>query len=391
MTATYFDYNATTPIDPKVFQAMEPYFTQHFGNPSSFHQMGQKSAWALKDARRKAASFFHAAEDSEIIFTSGGTESNTTAILSALSSHESNRMVTTAVEHSSVLKCCQHLVKEKGLRLQVIGVDHEGVLNRQELEEALQEPTALVSVMAANNETGVLFPIEEISRLVKSKKILFHVDAVQAAGKIPLDMERLQADYVSFSAHKLYGPKGTGILYARRGAPLLPLIVGGSQEWSRRGGTENLPGIVGFGKACELLARKMDEEAQRLKDIRDFFEAQAAEKIPAACITAQKTPRLPNTSHMIFENIESEVLLAALDQRGIYASSGSACMSGSREPSHVLKAMGFSDQEARSAVRFSFGKETTREAVTNLVFQLEEIIKKLSVNTGFSRTMSGAA
>lgn len=373
MTSAYFDYNATTPLDLRVFQAMEPYFKEHFGNPSSFHQMGQKTAWVLKDARRKAASFFRVAEDSEIIFTSGGTESNTTAILSALSAHESKKIVTTAVEHSSVLKCCQLLSKEKGYQLQMIGVNRDGELNMRQLEEALQEPAALVTVMAANNETGVLFPIEEISRLAKSKKSFFHVDAVQAAGKVSLDLERLQADYVSFSAHKMYGPKGTGILYARRGVPFMPLILG-SQERGRRGGTENLPGIAGFGKACELLAEEMNAEIERLKGIRDFFETLILEKIPNVLITAQKAPRLPNTSHMIFENIESEVLLAALDQKGIYASSGSACMSGSREPSHVLKAMGFSDLQTRSAVRFSFGKETTREAAANLVFQLEEII-----------------
>jgi cysteine desulfurase len=376
MIRTYFDYNATTPVDPEVFRATEPFLREHFGNPSSLHQMGQVSARAVKEARRHLAAFLGAQDDSEIIFTSGGTESNNAAIRAALAASGKKEIVTSAVEHSSIRKLCQQLVHE-GYTVREIGVNQTGALNQSELEAALTDQTAVVSLMMANNETGVIFPIEEIGKKVKAKGILFHVDAVQAAGKMPLTMKAGTIDYLSLSAHKIYGPKGIGILYVRKGAPFQPLICGGGQERGRRSGTENVPAIVGFGKACEILREQMGSETARLQDLRDFFEKELRRQIPEAAVTASFSDRLVNTSHVCFEGVKNETLLIALDQKGLYASSGSACMSGAQEPSHVLKAMGFSEDRTMGAVRFSFGRFTDENTVSQLIQELKEIMARL--------------
>lgn len=382
MAPYYFDYNATTPVAPEVLKAMEPYFINHYGNPSSSHQLGQVTARALKEARRRLASFLGAAEDSEIIFTSGGTESNNQALRSALAvSPGKKEIITSSVEHSSIRKLCKQLEKE-GYSVREIGVDASGNLNQRELFDSLSEKTAIVSLMMANNETGVFFPVEEIGKKLKERGILFHVDAVQAVGKTPIKLKESGIDYLSLSAHKFYGPKGIGALYVRKGAPLTPCIAGGSQERGRRAGTENVPGIVGMGAACEMLSKIIIQENDRLRDLRAFFETQICRQISGVAVSGEFAERLPNTSHIRFKGIESETLLIALDQREMYASVGSACMSGSNEPSHVLKAMGFSDEECRSGVRFSFGKDTTQASLHILITEIKDIVHRLrSVNS----------
>ncbi len=367
----YFDYNATTPLAPEVFRAMEPFWSASFANPSSLHRPGQEAARAMKQARRDIARFFGAADEREIIFTSGGTESNNTAIRSAFRTTGKRRMVTTAVEHSSIHKFAQVLENE-GYEICRIPVDSEGRLNMEKLAAELTEDTAVVSVMMANNETGILFPVSEIGAMVKSKGILFHVDAVQAAGKCPIFLKSMNADFVSFSPHKFYGPKGIGLLYAARQIPFSSFISGGSQERGRRAGTENLPGAVGAAAACALLEKNFQDELARLASLRDEFENVICRELTGVSVTGAGMPRIPNTSHLRFSGIEAESLLIALDQKGVFASSGSACLSGSQEPSHVLKAMGYSDDEAASAVRFSFGRYTTPRDVEMLCSVLKE-------------------
>lgn len=377
MNPYYFDYNATTPLDPDAFEAMRPYLEGVFGNPSSHHQMGQAALRALKEARKKTASFLGALEDSEIIFTSGATESNNAALRAALKAQPHRKViVTSAVEHSSIRKLCAELVKE-GYTLREIGVDDQGRLSSQELEAALDDQVAIVTLMWANNETGVIFPVDQIAAKVKSKGILFHVDAVQAAGKIPLFLRDISIDYLSLSAHKFYGPKGVGILYVRKGSPFTSLISGGSQERGRRAGTENVPGIVGLGVACEKIQNKLQEESLRLKSLRTLFEKQIKIQIPEIQISGEETDRLVNTSHLRILGVESEAVLIALDQKGIFASSGSACMSGSQEPSHVLKAMGCSEEEAKGALRFSFGAFTHETSIHLLIHELREIVLRI--------------
>ncbi len=372
----YFDYNATTPAAPEVRQAIEPFWSNIYGNPSSLHTMGKEAAKALKQARKQIAQFFQAAYEQEIIFTSGGTESNNEAIRAAFHLTGKKKLVTTAVEHSSIRKFAHQLIEE-GYEVQEIPVDSEGRLDLEALRDALTPDTAIVSVMMANNETGILFPIEAIGRIVKTCGILFHVDAVQAAGKFPICLKNLPVDFLSVSAHKFYGPKGIGILYAKKDAPFYPLIMGGGQERGRRAGTENLPGAVGMAAACDLVAGDFQQEITRLADLRDRFESLLVKEIPGAGITGFGAPRIPNTSHVRFEGLDAETLLMALDQKGICASSGSACLSGAAEPSHVLKAMGFSDEEAKSGLRFSFGRYSTDEEMSQLLKILSQEVERI--------------
>lgn len=372
----YFDYNATTPTAPEVRQAMEPYWSNLYGNPSSLHSMGKEAAKGLKLARKQIAQFFQAGYEQEIIFTSGGTESNNIAVRAALHLTGKKKIVTTAVEHSSIRKFAHQLIEE-GYQVEEIPVDPDGRLDLEALRDALTPDTAIVSVMMANNETGIMFPVEEIAKIVKTCGILFHVDAVQAAGKFPICLKTSLIDFLSVSAHKFYGPKGIGILYAKKDAPYYPFIMGGGQERGRRAGTENLPGAVGMAAACNLVAGDFQQEMARLAQLRDLFESVIAKEIPGSFITGFGEPRIPNTSHVRFSALDSETLLMALDQKGVCASSGSACLSGSAEPSHVLKAMGFSDDEAKSGLRFSFGRYSTQEEVRSLIKILSQEVERI--------------
>ena len=378
MIEFYFDTNATTPVSAEVFDAMKPFFREHYGNPSSSHHFANTPAQAIRTARRQLVVLLGAEQESEIIFTGGGTEANNAAIRAALKAHpQKKHIITSAVEHSSVLRLCRELQKE-GYRLTELQVDAQGCLDLEELRSALSEDTALVSLMLANNETGVLFPVFEIGKELKERDVLFHVDAIQAVGKLPLDLKSRAVDFFSVSAHKLYGPKGVGALYVRNSVAFTPLLIGGSHERGRRAGTENVPGIVGFGKACESIKENLEKDSERLVQLRDYFEGQIMTQFPTAVIQGKSAPRLPNTSNICFRGFDSETLIALLDQKGICVSSGSACMSGAAEPSHVLKAMGLSDEEASSALRFSFGRHTDQKQIEFLVESLQECFSQLS-------------
>lgn len=366
MKSYYLDHNATTPVAEEVFQAMRPCLVEHFGNPSSLHRFGAGPARILREARRQVASFLGAASEKEIVFTSCGSESNNTAIRSALRTTGRKRFITSSVEHSSVKKLAAQLEKE-GYDVVLIGVDADGRLDRDELIQAATDETALVSLMAANNETGVLFPIEEVGDLLHKRGILFHVDAVQAAGKMPLVLKDLPVDFASFSAHKIYGPKGVGALYVKDGVEYHSLVIGGAQERGRRAGTENIAGISGFARACELVAENSEAERERLEGLRNFFEEEVVRNCEGSFINGLKAPRLANTSNIFFPDVEGEAFLMALDQEGIAASGGSACMSGAGEPSHVLKAMGLPDHQAKASLRFSMGRFTTEKDVRDAV------------------------
>ncbi len=376
MPDLYFDTNATTPVLPEIVQAMRPFWTDHFGNASSTHPEGRAARKALRDARRQIALLVGAAEDQEILLTSGGTESNNTALRSALVSSGKKHLVTSAVEHSSVRQLCRQLQKE-GFRVTEIGVDREGRLKMDDLSRSLTGDTALASFMMANNETGVLFPVEAIGALVRERGILFHVDAVQAAGKVPLCLKNSAIDFLSISAHKIYGPKGVGALYVKKSVPFHPLIWGGSQQRGKRAGTENVPGVVGFGAACQIAMENLEKEMARLGELRNEFEKEISARINGVTLHGMNVPRLANTSSARFQNVSAETLIAALEQKGICVSTGSACMSGSSEPSHVLTAMGISAEETLSAARFSFGYFTRREDIQILISELESAVNRL--------------
>lgn len=373
----YFDYNATTPLDPDVLEAMLPYLKEHYGNPSSLHSAGRMPAKALREARRSAAQLIGALREEEIIFTSGGTESNTAAIRAALAAlPERREIITSRVEHSSVLKLCRELAGQ-GYRVHEIGVDDQGRFEADEFFGVLSEKTALVALMLSNNETGVHFPLQTLSEKIREVGAIFFVDAVQSAGKIEINAAKLNCDFLSLSSHKLYGPKGSGILYHRKSAPFSALVWGGSQERKRRGGTENVPGIVGTGKACEIALSHLKEEQKKLAVFRNTFEERIQKDISGVCIHGQEAERLVNTSNAAFKGVDAEALLAALDQKEICVSSGSACMSGAGQPSHVIKAMGFSDEHARSTLRFSFGRFTKLDEIEILVSELTAAIERI--------------
>lgn len=372
----YFDNNATTRLAPEVLEAMLPFLREQWGNPSSVYGFGKQLAAPLEAAREKVAAFINA-EPREIIFTSGGTESNNSAIHSALATRPQKRHVlTTAVEHSANLKFCAHLQKQ-GFEITLLPVDAEGRLDLRLLEKSIRPDTAIVSVMWANNETGVLFPIQEIAAICRTRKVLFHTDAIQAAGKLKIDVKEADADFLSLSAHKLNGPKGVGALYVRRGVKYEPYVIGGGQEQGRRGGTENVAGIVGFGRAAEMAMARSEEMNTRVRGLRDKLEAGIIKNISGVVRNGVRENRLPNTSNLSFEGIEAEGILLLLDELGICASSGSACTSGSLDPSHVLLAMGCSLARARGSVRFSLGIYNTEAEVDFLLKRLPEIIAKL--------------
>ena len=377
-TPIYLDNNATTRVDPTVVEAMLPFFTEQFGNPSSMHAFGSAVSGALAAARAHVQALLGAAFDHEIVFTSGGSESDSTAILAALAaSPERREIVTSAVEHPAVLTLCQHLAKQEGYTLHVIPVDGEGRLDLEAYAAALSERVAVVSIMWANNETGTLFPVEALAEQAKEFEIPFHTDAVQAVGKIGLDLKSSAIDMLSLSGHKLHAPKGIGALYVKRGTRFRPLIRGGHQERGRRAGTENAPAIVGLGKAAELALAQMIDENTRVRDLRDRLERGLLAAIDHCFVTGDPQNRLPNTANIAFEYIEGEAILLLLNREGIAASSGSACTSGSLEPSHVMRAMGIPYTAAHGATRFSLSRETTGAEIDRVIAVMPAIITRL--------------
>jgi cysteine desulfurase len=373
----YFDNNATTRVRPEVFEAMAPYYAEFYGNPSSIHRFGSQVSQRLNEARVQVASLIGAADSVEVIFTSCGTEGDNAAIRGLLEMRpEKRQIITTHVEHPAILGLCQHLEK-KGYRVTWLGVDQDGMLDLDELRQALTDETALVSIMFANNETGVIFPIEQIGEIVKSKGVPFHVDAVQAAGKLALDVKNSPVDLMTLSAHKFHGPKGVGALYVRRGMTFPPFIIGGHQERSRRAGTENVAGIVGMGKAAELALKSQKEDSATIGALRDQLQNSLLESCPSARVNGDKVKRLPNTLNISFRYLEGESILVLLDQHGICASTGSACTAGSSEPSHVLRAMRTPADWLQGAVRFSLSRFNTADEVRFINEKMPPIVKRL--------------
>lgn len=377
--AIYMDNNATTMVAPEVLEKMMPYFTELYGNPSSMHSFGGQVGKVLEKARGQVAELL-CAEPEEIIFTSCGTESDSTAILSALQAQPDKRhIVTTRVEHPAVKNLCESLDSLTGHKHKItqLQVESDGTIDLQRYEDSLQSDTAIVSVMWANNETGVIFPIEEMARIAKSKGVLFHTDAVQAVGKIPIDLSKVKVDFLSLSGHKLHAPKGIGVLYVRKRTPFVPFVIGGHQEKGRRGGTENVASIIGLGKACELAGLHISKENITVRAMRDRLEKGLLDKIPNALLNGHKIERLPNTSNISFEYVEGEAILLHMDRYNICASSGSACTSGSLEPSHVLRAMGVPFTAAHGSIRFSLSVYNTEDEVDFVVDKMPAIIANL--------------
>jgi cysteine desulfurase len=376
MKTIYFDNNATTKVAEEVFEEIKPLFCELYGNPSSMHMFGGQMGRRIRKAREQVAALL-GCEPSEIIFTSGGTESDNTAIQGTLAAVPNRRkVITSRVEHPAVLTPCREL-ENRGYTVIELAVDRLGWLDTAELEEHLDDDTALVTIMYANNETGVIFPIEKIAQMVAEKGIVFHTDAVQAVGKIPLNLAESNIDLLSLSGHKLHAPKGVGALYVRKGTRLSPYMVGGHQEGGRRAGTENVPGIVGLGKACELAAANIEQENQKVKDLRDKLETAILATCPDCRLNGDEENRLPNTTNISFEFVEGEAILLMLDRYGICASSGSACTSGSLEPSHVLRAMGVPFTAAHGSVRFSLSRYNTEEEVDFTIEKIPAIINRL--------------
>lgn len=384
MRVIYLDNNATTKVDEAVFEEMRPYFCELYGNPSSMHYFGGQVQSKVSEARKRVADLLGATAD-EIIFTACGTESDNTAIRSALEVLPDRRhIITSRVEHPAVLTQCRNL-RNKGYRVTEIGVDGAGRLDMEEYRKAIDEDTAIVSFMWANNETGVIFPVEEAAAVAKMNGALFHTDAVQAVGKIPINMAASQIDMLSLSGHKLHAPKGIGALYLRKGTPFRPLLVGGHQEKSRRAGTENTAAIIALGKACQLAGELMDEENKTVKALRDRLESALMTAIPNARVNGGGAERLPNTSSIAFEFVEGEAILLLLSELGICASSGSACTSGSLEPSHVLRAMGVPFTCAHGSIRFSLSRYTTDAEVDTVIREMPPIISRLRQMSPFGR------
>ncbi len=380
MKTIYMDNNATTRVAPEVLEAMQPFLGDLYGNPSSAYTFGGKVARDIREAREQVASILGASPD-EIIFTSCGSESDNTAIMSALSTGKDKmHIVTSRVEHPAIKVLCNELGKQ-GYRITEIPVDREGRLDLDRYKESLTPDTAIASLMWANNETGVIFPVEEAALMAKDRGILFHTDAVQAVGKISINLQNSAIDMLSISGHKLHAPKGVGVLYVRKGTKFSPFLIGGHQERGRRGGTENTASIIALGKACELAANRMEEENTRVKALRDRLEKDLLNRVPKSRVNGGGAERLPNTTNISFESIEGESILLRMDEFGICASSGSACTSGSLQPSHVLRAMGVPFTMAHGSVRFSLSVYNTEEEVDFVLDKVPPIIEKLR---GFS-------
>lgn len=377
----YFDNNATTQVLSEVVETMLPFYTEQYGNPSSIHRFGSQVGEKITEARARVAALLGAADPVEVVFTSCGTESDNAAIRSMLEAQpEKRHIVTTKVEHPAVLGLCQHLEK-KGYRVTWLNVDHDGNLDLDELRAALTGDTALASIMWANNETGVIFPIAEIGAIVRAARIPFHVDAVQAAGKIPLHVSELPIDLLTISGHKFHGPKGVGALYVRRGITFSPFMIGGHQERNRRAGTENVAGIIGMGKAAEIALGRLAADCDYVEKLRDQLESLLLTSCPESRVNGSRVNRLPNTLNISFRYLEGESVLVLLDQQGICASTGSACTAGSSEPSHVLRAMGVPADWLQGAVRFSLSRFNNEAEVRYVNETVPLIVQRLQ---GFS-------
>ena len=375
----YMDNNATTRVAPEVVDAMMPFLTDCYGNPSSMHTFGGMVGRAIEQARGQVADLL-GADPEEIVFTSCGTESDSTAILSALQTYPENRhVITTRVEHPAVKNLCESLTQLTGHKHRTtrLMVDEDGLLDMESYKQALSDDTAIISIMWANNETGVIFPVEEMAAMASERGILFHTDAVQAVGKIPINMRENTIDFLSLSGHKLHAPKGVGVLYVRKGTPFVPFLNGGHQERGRRGGTENVASIIGLGRACELAGQSLQDENTRVKALRDKLEKGLLATIPKSMLNGHPEKRLPNTSNISFEFVEGEAILLHMNQYNICASSGSACTSGSLEPSHVMRAMGVPFTAAHGSIRFSLSIYNTEEEVDLVLDKMPDIIANL--------------
>lgn len=372
----YLDNNATTRVAPEVLDAMLPYFSELYGNPSSMHSFGGQVAQSIREARGQVASLIGASPE-EIIFTSCGTESDNAAIRSALATHpEKRHIVTSRVEHPAIKSLCANLAGQ-GYRVTELPVEKNGILDMEQLVNSLTPDTAVISLMWANNETGVVFPVEGAAEIARERGIPFHTDAVQTVGKMPIDMRKNEIDMLSFSGHKLHAPKGIGVLYVRKGTRFSPFLIGGHQERGRRGGTENTPSIVGLGKACELAGHHLETENTIVRRLRDKLEAALLAAIPKSRVNGDTKQRLPNTSNISFEFVEGEGILLLMNEHGICASSGSACTSGSLQPSHVLRAMGVPFTMAHGSIRFSLSIYNTEEEIDFVIGKLPAIIERL--------------
>jgi cysteine desulfurase len=377
MTRIYFDHNATTPIRPEVLAAMMLYLTEEYGNASSIHAFGQNARGAVEKARGQVAALV-GARPADIMFTSGGTESNNHAILGAVAvaPGKTKHVITSAIEHVAVLDACRALAKQ-GIELTILPVSRDGLINPEDVRAAIRPETVLITVMLANNEIGVIEPIEEIGKIAEEKGITFHADAVQAAGKISIDVEKLGVDLLSISAHKFSGPKGVGALYLRKGTQLAPLLFGGHSERDRRPGTEDVAAIAGMGKAAELALVDLRADAARVGNLRDRLERGLLDRVPHTWVNGASAPRAPNTANLTFPFIEGEAMVIALDLKGIACSTGAACSSGAVEPSHVLLALGLAPEDARATLRLSLGHQTTEDEIDSALETIPPVIERL--------------
>jgi cysteine desulfurase len=374
MRRVYLDNNATTPILPEVFEAMRPYFVEHFGNASSIHHHGQETRAAVERARESVAALI-GCRASEIVFTSGGTEGDNLAIFGLV--REGDHLISSTIEHHAVLNSCKHL-EATGCEVTYVPVDGRGLVDPDDVRRSLRPNTKLISIMMANNETGVLQSVQEIGRIAAEADVYFHTDGVQAAGKVPIDVQRIGCDLLSISGHKMHAPQGIGALYVRKGTILQPMLYGGSHERSRRAGTENVPGIVGLGKAAEIAKESLDHgDLTRMAALRDHLQEKILDEVEAIGVNGQGAPRVPNTTNIHFDYIEGEALVIALDLKGLAVSTGAACSSGAIEPSHVLTAMGLPPEQARASLRFSLGKQNTPEEVEFALGLVPETVARL--------------
>jgi cysteine desulfurase len=373
----YLDHNATTPVHPEVLEAMLPYYKDKFGNASSIHSFGRETKVALEESREKVAKFINASPQ-EIYFTSGGTESDNLAIKGTAFANrkKGKQIITSKIEHHAILESCKFLEKE-GFQVTYLPVDKYGLVDPDDLKKALRENTILVSIMHANNEVGTIQPIEELCKIAKKRGAYFHTDAVQSVGKMPVDVQKLDVDMLSMSGHKIYGPKGVGAIYIKKGTRVISWSHGGSHERSRRAGTENVPGIVGLAKAMEIAYRDMEEQSQHLKNLTETFYQKLTQTISDVILNGRMEERIPNTLNLSFKAVEGESIILSLDLKGVAVASGSACTSGTLEPSHVLSAMGIAPDIAQGTIRFSFGRDNTMDDVDYVVEILPEIVSRL--------------
>ncbi|HEY6972274.1 MAG TPA: cysteine desulfurase family protein [Candidatus Angelobacter sp.] len=374
MQRVYLDNNASTPVLPEVFEAMRPYYLERFGNPSSIHHYGQHARAAVERARNSVAALLNA-RPAEIVFTSGGTESDNQAIFGLV--RAGDHIITSTIEHSAVINSCKRL-EQMGIEVTYVGVGHRGQIDPDDVRKAIRANTRLITIMMANNESGVLQPVEEIGKIALEADVFFHTDAVQAAGKIPVDAQKIQCDALSISGHKIHAPQGTGALFIKKGTLVQPLIYGGSHERQRRAGTENLPGIVGIGTAAEISRIWLEHNGPaEMAALRDRLENAVLDSVEATGVNGLGAPRVPNTASIYFDHVEGEALVIALDLKGLSVSSGAACSSGAIEPSHVLLAMGLSHERARGSLRFSLGKQTTSDDIDFAIQVIPETVARL--------------